>query len=296
MAISDLHIAVKLSLSLSELDDVGAMVREANWNQLAADWGIFIALGRIYAAHTRAGRIVATVATLPYGGRFAWISMVMVAPEYRRQGLATLLMRRAIDDLVAQNLVPVLDATPDGRPVYRNLGFEDAWGFHRLARGAERSGDSPAAATAAIAAVGGVRAIGAEDWPRVCGYDALAFGADRAAVLAGLRGRLPAAELLAEDAGRVTGFLLGRDGRLAAHLGPLIAEDDAIACALLDRALDGIAGALFVDLPDAKTAVRRLLETRDFRAVRPFTRMLYRTSTAFDDSSRTYAVAGPELG
>jgi GNAT superfamily N-acetyltransferase len=291
MAISDLDIAVKLSLSLSELDDVAALVREAHWNQLAADWGIFIALGRVYAAHTRAGRIVATTATLPYGGRFAWISMVMVAGEYRRRGLATLLMRRAIDDLLAHNLVPVLDATPDGRAVYRNLGFEDTWGFHRLARGGEVSGASPAAAAAA-----GIRAIGAEDWPRVCSYDAAAFGADRAAVLAGLRGRLPAAELVAEAAGRIIGFLLGRDGRLAAHLGPLIAEDDATACALLDRALAGLAGALFVDLPDAKTAVRRVLEARGFHAVRPFTRMLFRTSTAFDDSSRTYAVAGPELG
>src|SRR6478736_8587826 len=134
MAISELKFAVKSSLTPSELDDVGALVAEARWNQLAADWRIFIELGRVYAALTGEGRIVATTATLPYGERFAWISMVLVAGPYRRRGLATMLMRRATQDLVAAGRVPVLDATPDGHPVYRAIGYEDGWGFHRLRR------------------------------------------------------------------------------------------------------------------------------------------------------------------
>src|SRR5947209_8149221 len=129
---SELTVAVKSSLSSSELDDVAALISEARWNQIAADWRMFVELGRVYAAHTEAGRIVATTATLPYGKRFAWISMVLVAGPYRRRGLATSLLRRAMDDLAAARLVPVLDATPDGRPVYRALGFQDSWSFTRL--------------------------------------------------------------------------------------------------------------------------------------------------------------------
>ena len=94
MATSEPRLAVKQSLTPSELDDVGALVREARWNQLAADWRIFIEFGRLYAIHSDAGRIIATTATLPYGGRFAWISMVLVAGEYRRRGLATALPAR----------------------------------------------------------------------------------------------------------------------------------------------------------------------------------------------------------
>src|SRR5438046_4951255 len=134
MATSEPRLTVKQSLTPSELDDVGALVREARWNQLAADWRIFIEFGRLYAIHGEAGRVIATTATLPYGGRFAWISMVLVAGEYRRRGLATNLMQQAMRDLAAANLVPVLDATPDGRAVYRRLGFEDSWGFQRLIR------------------------------------------------------------------------------------------------------------------------------------------------------------------
>ena len=292
MAISELRFAVKPSLSPSELDDVGALVREARWNQLAADWRVFLALGRVYALLTTEGRIVATTATLPYGGRFAWISMVLVAGEYRRQGLATQLLRRAMDELAAAGLVPLLDATPDGRAVYRRLGFEDSWGFARLTRR-----ERPTAAQAFAAPTGvTIRAVTDADWPALCAYDATAFGAARGEVLAGLRGRLPSAELVAERAGHIAGFLLGRDGMLAGHLCPLIADDDAIACALLARALDQIEGPLFIDLADSKAQVRGFLEARGFSAVRPFTRMVYGSALRFDDAARTFAVIGPEFG
>ena len=290
MAISELAPTRKPSLSPSELDDAGALVAEAHWNQLAADWRIFIAQGRVYAVQTAQGRIVATAATLPYGGRFAWISMVLVAGEYRRRGLATELMRRAVDDLTAAGLVPILDATPDGREVYRQLGFTDSWGFQRLVRREARAATFPSPAGVVI------RPLTDADWPALAAYDAAAFGAERGAVLAGLRGRLPAAELIATRDGRVVGFALGRDGRLAAQIGPLTADNDDIACALAARALDRLDGPVFVDLADAKSALRSYLDARGFTVARPFTRMLYGASTRFDDAARTYAVVGPEFG
>lgn len=290
MATSELAPALKPSLSPSELADTGALVAEAHWNQLAADWRIFIAQGRVYAVQTAQGRIVATAATLPHGGRFAWISMVLVAGEYRRRGLATQLMRRAMDDLTAAGLVPILDATPDGREVYRRLGFADSWGLQRLVRREPRN--------AAFAPPAGVviRPLTDMDWPALVAYDAAAFGAERGAMLAGLRGRLPAAELIATRDGLVVGFALGRDGRLATQIGPLTADDDDIARALAARALDGLDGPVFVDLADAKSDLRGYLDARGFTVARPFTRMVYGASTRFDDAARTYAVAGPEFG
>ena len=290
-ATSEPRLTIKPSLTPSELDDVGALVREARWNQLAADWRVFLEFGRLYAAETDEGRIVATTATLPYGGRFAWISMVLVTGDYRRRGLATKLMQWAMRDLAAGDLVPVLDATPDGRAVYRRLGFEDSWGFQRLRR--ERRG---AGATLAPPAGVTVRPLAQADWPALCAYDAAAFGAERGAVLAGLCGRLAAADLVAARGDGIAGFLLGRDGGLAAHIGPLIADDDAIARALVARALDAIEGPLFIDLADSKAELRSFLDAHGFAAVRPFTRMLCGASTRFDDAARTFAVVGPEFG
>ena len=181
--------------------------------------------------------------------------MVLVTGEQRRRGLGTRLLKRCIAHSTTAGCVPVLDATPDGRPLYRALGFEEAWGFHRLVATARRSRarrPAPAGGTT-------IRPIADADWPALCAYDAAAFGADRGALLQRLRGRLPAAEMVAERGDRIAGFMLGRNGRSAAQIGPLVAEDDD-DCA-------GAAGArpprdrrpdLSSISPTAKTGIRGL--------------------------------------
>jgi GNAT superfamily N-acetyltransferase len=250
---------------------------------------MFLEFGTVYAVRA-AGRVVATAATLPYGGRCAWISMVLVAADHRRKGLATRLLRRCIDDVRAAGLVPVLDATPAGRTVYQPLGFQDAWSFQRLAAQAPRLDDWQIAADITI------HHVDDKNWPALTAYDAAAFGADRSAIIARMARRLRGADLFATRHDRCTGMLLGRDGRVASHLGPLIAEDDETAKALLTRALRLVPGPVFIDLADSKVAVRQWLESCGFAPQRPFTRMPYGRSNSFDDGQRTYAVIGPEFG
>jgi GNAT superfamily N-acetyltransferase len=292
MAHSDPALAHEAPLRAAELGDAAALVAEAGWNQVAADWRIFLDLGTVYAVRNSASRVIATAATLSYGGRFGWISMVLVAGPYRRQGLARRLMNRCIADLTAAAIVPVLDATPAGRSIYLMLGFQDAWGFHRLAGNGTGRNASLAAPPAGIR----VEPIGDRIHDELCRYDAAAFGADRSGVLARLRGRVPAADLVALGDDGICGFLLGRDGQSATQLGPLVAENAAIAQALLARGLAATDGPVYIDLADAKSPVRAWLNELGFAAQRPLIRMLHRRSTGFEDAARTFAVAGPELG
>jgi len=275
----------------AELGDAAALVAEAGWNQVVADWRIFLDLGTVYAVRNSAGRVIATAATLAYGGEFAWISMVLVAGAYRRQGLARRLMDRCIRDLTAAGVVPVLDATPAGRSVYLALGFDDAWGYQRF------TGTGAGEATLPPAPAGvEIQPINDAVFGDLCRYDAAVFGADRSEVLARLRGRVPGVDLVALRQGRVCGLLLGRDGRTSRQIGPLVAEDAVTAQALLARGLAAIDGPVYIDLADAKTSVRAWLTEHGFRAQRPLTRMLYRRAASFEDAARTFAVAGPELG
>jgi GNAT superfamily N-acetyltransferase len=281
MAISEID-----RLTRADLAEAQALVAEAGWNQVAADWRMFLDFGTAYAVRD-AGRVIATAAWIPYDA-CAWISMVLVAGTHRRRGLATRLLHRCIADVTVAGLTPVLDATPAGAKVYAPLGFLPAWRFVRLA--AQRWTAPPAAASVTL------EPITDDIWPGLCAYDAQVFGNDRSAILARLRGRLPPAELVARRDGRIVGMLLGRDGRTASHLGPLIAEDDAVAQALLARALSRIDGTIYIDVADAKPAVRAWLETAGFTVQRPFTRMLLGRDASFDDVARTYAVIGPEFG
>jgi GNAT superfamily N-acetyltransferase len=261
MAPSDARDAPIDVLGDDDLDGALALVAEAGWNQVAADWRLMLRLGSGFAVRD-AGRVVATAIALPYPPTFGWVSMVLVHAPYRRRGVATRLVERATAALTDVGLVAVLDATPAGAEVYGRMGFRPVGGLTRW-RG-------PGGA-------GGVVTPEPEIAGRVLDLDGAAFGADRSAILADLTGRpAPVAALAAGG----DGYLLSRAGRTATQIGPLVARDSATAVALLAAGLDAVAGTALLDVPDQATAVAAHLADRGFEVERPL----------------VHAIAGPELG
>lgn len=291
MESSDAESVREHALDASHLDACLALAAEAGWNQVEADWRLMLRLGRGLGISTAAGRLVATAIMLPYERRFAWISMVLVTERFRRRGLATRLMGRAVDELVGGGYVPLLDATPAGREVYRRLGFADCWGMTRLACESPGAGTGPARSGEAD-----VRLLDAKDWSEVLAFDRAAFGADRSEVLRDLARRVPQAAFVAERGGRICGASFARDGRLATQLGPVTAADDAVARTLIETALTRLAGPVFIDVADRHATIVAWLRERGFAVQRPLTRMAHGRDRAFDDPRLLYAVAGPELG
>ncbi len=233
---------------------------------------------------------MATAAVLPYAPRFGWISMVLVAGAYRRRGIATELLQLCIARLRELGLVPGLDATPAGREVYRPLGFRDGWPITRWRRAADAS------AAVLPASAHGARALREQDWAGLARLDARAFGADRTGLLRALQARSASFACVLERQGRVAGYLLGREGRAATQLGPLVAEDAGAAQALLAHALPRVAGAVIVDALDRQQDFARLLAQSGFAVERPYTRMALDSDGAFGDADLGFAIAGPELG
>ena len=248
-------------------------------------------------------RLAASAVALPYGNEFAWVSMVLVLPEFRGRGYASQLLEHALADLAWRDIAAILDATPDGHPIYVDKGFVDSWGFRRYRRAARplagaSAARTPSAARTAAAGAGQatVRPLRDTDWPAILAIDRPAFGADRAALLRSLAARLPRAAHVAEHAGRISGFVLARDGREATQIGPLLGADDTSARALLDAALSTLDGPICVDLTDRHARLLRWLQARGFAYQRPFTRMVRGLPSAPGDPGRIVLVAGPELG
>jgi predicted N-acetyltransferase YhbS len=244
--------------------------------------------GRAFVA-TDAGRVVASAATLPYQG-FGWISMVLVAQSHRRQGIATRLLQHCIGALRSEGFIPALDATPAGRTVYGPLGFRDGWAITRWRR---NGAALPFPATDSDCTV---RPLADEDWPQVEALDAPAFGAHRTEVLRNLHSRSRGFACVAERNGRIAGFLLGRDGRLATQIGPVVASEEGVAAALLAHALARIEGPVLIDALEEHQALRTHLGAAGFAVERGYTRMALGTDPGFGEAATLVAIAGPELG
>ena len=257
-----------------------ALSKSASWNQNEADWRLMLRMGRGWGITLADGTLVASTLVLPYGNAFAWVSMVLVLPEHRRQGYASRLLQVAIADLEKAGLTPILDATPAGREVYRQGGFHDTWGFKRFALRKTSGRDHPA-----------VRSLRESDWPAILKMDREAFGAGREMLLRSLWTRLPAAGLVYQSGKDIQGFLLGREGRESTQLGPLIADRAHIATSLLETALQRISAPLYIDLADHAGE-----PPQGFEFQRPFTRMVHGAGGAPGNERAVFLVAGPELG
>jgi len=60
----------------------------SGWNQTSADWERFLITSpRGCFVMEDSNNVVGTAATICYENRFAWIGMVLVDPEYRKQEL-----------------------------------------------------------------------------------------------------------------------------------------------------------------------------------------------------------------
>ena len=261
--------------------------QSANWNQNEADWRVMLACGRGWGVTLPDGTLAASTIVLPYGGKFAWVSMVLVLPEQRRKGFATQLLGTALHENSTAGLTSILDATPAGHEVYVQEGFHDTWGFRRF---------SLASFSKEVTPDKEIRPIEDGDWPAILELDLRAFGASRERLLRNLAARLPQVALVAQRGGKLAGFLFGRDGHEAPQLGPLVAHDEKTATGLLNTALARVRAPMYMDIADHAPALQTWAQAQGFEFQRPFTRMVHGDGGAPGDESLVYCPAGPELG
>ena len=267
----------------------GMRLRElAGWNQTEQDWQRFLKMapsGCFVACVD--GRVRGTVTTLDFEKRLGWVSMVLVDPEYRRQGMGTRLLEAGLSALENLGVETIkLDATSMGRTVYLQRGFVDEYGIERW--------DGVSRATKGA----GFPLMKRADLARVCDWDRAVFGADRSRLLESLWVENPRYSAIAYQGAEIVGYVLGRAGARAHYLGPWVAKPDTgIAEALAHEFLHRVANEpVFVNVcqaaPDAGTLVRRM----GFQFQRSLTRMYRGPNHYPGEPAWVHGIAGPELG
>lgn len=295
-------------LTETDLSAAQRLREHAGWNQADDDWRRLLAWSPdgCWAADLD-GQLVGTTAVTTYGRRIAWIGMVLVDPDHRRQGIGRALLNHAIEYLERLGIQTIaLDSTPEGQPLYARLGFVDVLELARW-RG-PISGQTQSLATTGERDEAVIRPLAPADLAAVAAYDARLFGTDRAHILGALQvGRC----LVAERHAQVVGYALSRPGARAWHLGPLAADDPGTAERLARTVLLPLAGRLATSDAMADTVMAdetvmdvlmpnrhaiALAEALELTPVRRFIRMARGAPPPTVDARRLYTSAGPELG
>ncbi len=265
----------------------------AGWNQTSGDWGRFLEEGEngCFAVELD-GAVRGTAATINYQGRFAWVGMVLVDPEYRGRGIGTKLLERCIEYLDAIQIVCIkLDATPLGKPIYEKLGFVTEYEIERWIL--KREAGDPASKRPMNAA----EVMPAPLLEHVLKADREAFGADRSKLLRSVHHEAPQFTDGVWNAGGMEGYAFGRHGSFADHLGPWIAKDAETA----RRMLEGFLGqssreTVVTDCMKARPFMQDLLKSLGFEYSRPLTRMFRGRNDFPGRPELVCAILGPEFG
>jgi len=289
----------------ADLADGLRLSRASGWNQTLADWRVLLSLGPgLFRVGRLDGRVVASGGAVRYGDALAWICMILVDSEQRGHGLGT----RVFDEVLVRCKAEVrtgrlrcvgLDATPAGRGIYAQRGFVDGGALVRMRvepAAAERKGSGlelcPVRESTIQDLTPAVRPLAAEHLEEVLARDRDVFGADRSPVLRWAFGSAPDLAWTAPGGA----YCFGRHGDHSDHVGPVVAQSEAIGRDLVlacfstprDRPL----------VLDARVEPRWLatLGELGLREQRPFTRMYLGETRPASEPERELAVFGPEFG
>jgi GNAT superfamily N-acetyltransferase len=282
------------------IDDVPAglrLCRHAGWNQLAADWELFLKLSPSGCrAAVQGDRVVGTVTTVNYENRFAWIGMVLVHPEFRGRGIGTRLLEESLD--ILSNLgCARLDATPQGRPVYQRLAFVDEYELSRMQLDLPKKGFRPSSSKGDEATGGTARRMVETDLPTVREIDRTVFGADRHRILHWAREQAPEYAWVIEGRSGIESYCFGRHGHNFDQLGPICAPAELLAQALISVCLAGKASKrIIIDPLHHSSSWLSWLQETGFVHQRPFTRMFRGENRYPGKPNQHWAIFGPEFG
>ena len=283
-SVQDIEIRL---LSESDIPAAMRLKEAAGWNQTEDDWRRLISLepAGCFAA-IRNHELVGTTTTTTYKDQLAWVGMVLVDPQNRRQGIATRLMETALDYLRGRVATVKLDATAQGKPVYERFGFEVESLVERWVGTLKGS-----------SIIRNYGILNPDTLYELLDLDRRAFNADRSTLIQSLindSNFLPVVKKSAD--GKLSGYALARPGTRANYLGPICVTQASDVESLIDEMLRRMgASRVYIDFNRECGTGTSVLSARGFVKERDLIRM-----TSGERGQKTspfvVSIAGPEIG
>ncbi len=225
-------------------------------------------------------------------GRLGWIGLLIVKAEYRRNGVGTLLTKKAINYLLDCGVKTIrLEAVPTITNLYRKLGFVDKYYSLRFI-GVSRKIVSLSSYY--------VKTLKKEELVKLAKFDAGYFGANRTKVLSGLHQNNPQLCFVSYTDAKIVGYLMCRKTETGYKIGPWVCnpENPQVARKLLIECMETIThnAKLYVGVPAVNKAAVEILQDFDFEQYSKSVRMFFGKKLETESVNGVFAIGGPEKG
>jgi len=276
-------------MSRADLDMALDWARAEGWNPGLHDADAFHAADpQGFLVGLLGGQPVACLSVVRYPGAFGFLGLYIVRPGHRGRGCGWRLWQAGLRHL--EGCTVGLDGVVAQQENYRKSGFRLS---HRNIRfgGPKPLGKPPE--------TGGTVLVDARTVPfdRLMALDATLFPAPRPGFLANWIALPGTVALAAVRDGTVRGFGVVRPCHDGSKIGPLYADDPAMARDLVVALADQSAGSapLFLDVPEPNTPAVRMAESLGFFPIFETARMHLGPAPVID-AARLFGITSFELG
>lgn len=262
-----------------------ALSSQQKWPHRIEDWEMLLNLGFGYVVE-RDGAVIGTAMAWLYGADAATLGMVIVSPTAQGMGLGRQLMDAVLNDLGDRTVL--LNATDEGAPLYRKLGFEPTGSVF------QHQGAAFSVPMAKLIPNERIRPLGTKDKATLRSLVQRATGMDRDALLDAL---VPGAQgVVLTRSNQPVGFSLFRRFGRGYVVGPTIAPDTGGAKALISHWLGSNSGMFCrLDVPE-ESDLSAWLDKLGLPCVGRVVRMVRGTRLPGDPSITTFSLTTQALG
>ena len=280
---------VDLQIRTMQRDEVAFAVdlaAQEGWNPGLHDAACFFAADpNGFLIGERQGEPVGCISAVSYAGRYGFVGLYIVRPEFRGQGHGLQLWKAALARLRGHDVG--LDGVVAQRGNYGKSGFRFAYpSFRYRGRGGAQA-----------AVHGSIRPATEIAFEAIAEYDRRIFPERRDAFLRQWLAQPAARAFAALDQGRLTGYAVARRCLDGWKIGPLAADGPAIARRLHDAAIAHVppGEAVCIDIPQGNPDTKPFLATLDVKPVFETARMYNGPQPAIE-LSKLFGVTTFELG
>ena len=273
------------ALSEQEMQTMVDWAAAEGWNPGLNDAAIFHSADPLgFLAGFLDGEPVASISAVKYGDMFGFIGFYIVKPKMRGNGFGMSLWQAAMECLDGRNIG--LDGVIAQQENYRKSGFTLAYRNIRYQGKALQK--SPALPC--------VVSLAQVPFEQVAEYDRKLFFTPRPQFLRRWTSQASSLALGYLKQGELCGYGVIRQCGAGCKIGPLFADDEAVAEALFSSLSEGAAGQdVFLDIPEPNMNAVSLVKNHAMSPVFETARM-YTGPTPSIDLRKVFGVTSFELG
>lgn len=272
-----------VAFTRAHLEGALKLSQEMSWPYRIEDWEVALQLGHGFVLE-HAGAVIGTAAWWPYGETHASAGMIIVAKAAQGRGYGARLMDALLTS--ARPRAVALNSTAEGIMLYRRRGFVPIGVIHQHQGIPSQGREAPWS--------GLVRSMAASDFEAIERLDREATGLERRRMLDRLVQSGDGYVLLRD--GMVRGYAISRLFGRGHVIGPVVAESQADARALIEAAL-AVLGRVFVRIDSsASSQLGEWLEGIGLQRVSDATTMVLGTQPPATGPARLFALANQSFG